>query len=560
MNNNKKILKRSVAAFLAALNIFNFAGGSSKAHYIDYTSYIDKKTVFCSNYSVINNDVIINNILQIAHLGIAWDDIKKMETNQETQAGLSFIQKTETIKFDNNNGIYICNLSSGNKDFKLVYFDFNYASICEENFKNILEKINEVYEDKKLQKIGFVVFNKPYLFPLPGSGGISSETFYDALSKNGNIFVNKDIFSNQNFCELIKEIKNLQEQLETAQDKVQKADAEKENAEEKLTQAQKDLEKEKEKVQKANEENEKLKKENDKIAIYVYMKKVLNGLVESLKELDNLKLEKTADNLEKVKKDISFGDAKFRLVGKDDNSFLGKFKFKYNEKEETFSINELIGKLEELGLIEERNKIEKLKSIKLDEIKIAKQQDNEQKEEEQEYVLNVEAYKGKLQRYIEALLGIIDAINSIPGNEALNNKIKELNGKIETFESNENTCKDKAKKVLDALNKAPELGDTLEQQLDGILAEVNDFKNAKETAEKDLETEKQNTIKAEQSKNDLDTKLKTANSRARKLGATAVLGWIGTLVSLGCILQNELKNACGTVYKKVLELKNSILG
>ena len=31
MNNNKKFLKRSVAAFLAALNIFNFAGGSSKA-------------------------------------------------------------------------------------------------------------------------------------------------------------------------------------------------------------------------------------------------------------------------------------------------------------------------------------------------------------------------------------------------------------------------------------------------------------------------------------------------------------------------------------------------
>lgn len=546
MNNNKKILKRSSAAFLAALNIFNFAGGSSKAHYIDCTPYYDYGI---SNCSVINSD-IINNISKIADLKIAWGSIKEMKINQETQAGLSLIQKIES----DSNGIYVCNLKLENEDFRLVYFDFKNASIREEEFNIYLEKINEVYKSEENKKIGFVVFGRFNLWPIClKAEDISSKMFYNALSKNGNIFVSIDVLLNQGLRDFIKEIKNLQEQLKTAQAKVQKADAEKENAEG-------ELEKEKAKVQKANEENEKLKKENDKIAIYVYMKKVLNGLVESLKELDNLKLEKTADNLEKVKKDISFGNAKFRLVGKDDNSFLGKFKFKYNEKEETFSINELIGKLEELGLIEERNKIEKLEPIKLDEIKIAKQQDNEQKEEEQEYVLNVEAYKGKLQRYIEALLGIIDAINSIPGNEALNNKIKELNGKIETFESNENTYKEKAKKVLNALNKTSGSGDTLEQQLDGILTEVNDFKNAKETAEKDLETEKQNTIKAEQAKNDLDTKLKTANSMAKKLVATAVLGWIGTLVSLGCILQNELRNACSTVCKKVLELKNSILG
>ena len=129
MNNNKKIFKRSSAAFLAALNIFNFAGGSSKAHYIDSTSYCG-----ISNCSVINSD-ITNNILKIAHLGIAWDSIKKTETNQET---LSLIQKIES----DDNGIYVCNLKLENEDFKLVYFDFKNISICEEKFNGYLKKVN----------------------------------------------------------------------------------------------------------------------------------------------------------------------------------------------------------------------------------------------------------------------------------------------------------------------------------------------------------------------------------------------------------------------------------
>ena len=92
---------------------------------------------------------------------------------------------------------------------------------------------------------------------------------------------------------------------------------------------------------------------------------------------------------------------------------------------------------------------------------------------------------------------------------------------------------------------------------------IEEIKNSQEKlkeADEDLKAERAKVQDAEQAKNDLDTKLKTANSRAKKLEVVAGLGWIGTLVSLGCVFQNELKNACGTVYKKVLELKNSILG
>ena len=60
--------------------------------------------------------------------------------------------------------------------------------------------------------------------------------------------------------------------------------------------------------------------------------------------------------------------------------------------------------------------------------------------------------------------------------------------------------------------------------------------------------------------NNLEKENKKSKSNVKTLGVVAGLGWIGTFVSLGCIFQNELKNACDTVYKKVLELKNSILG
>ena len=87
---------------------------------------------------------------------------------------------------------------------------------------------------------------------------------------------------------------------------------------------------------------------------------------------------------------------------------------------------------------------------------------------------------------------------------------------------------------------------TKQEKLDVKIQELNEANSDKAR----LEVEKSN----------VERDLKTANSRAKKLGVVAGLGWIGALVSLGCVFQNELRNACSTVCKKVSELKNSILG
>ena len=270
--------------------------------------------------------------------------------------------------------------------------------------------------------------------------------------------------------------------------------------------------------------------------MYACINKVLKKLVKFLQEKCNGEtLQEDATSLVGVQQDIAFEGVNFKLVGEDDDSFLGNVKFKYKYKDEKMvSINELICSLSsELGV----SGITKLKPIKLDEIQ---KSDSKKGKGGEEKVLDVGAYKEKLKKYIEELNKIIEAIGSIPG------ACRDFEQEIENLKSNESKCKSQAKSIWGKLDETPGSDGTLKEQLDSIEKKVDEFKQAKETAEEE--------------KNDLNTKLKTANSRAKKLGFVAGLGWIGTLVSLGCVFQNELKNACGTVYKKVLELKNSILG
>ena len=300
---------------------------------------------------------------------------------------------------------------------------------------------------------------------------------------------------------------------------------------------------------------------------------MLNGLAKSLTQLYNSSLEGTVKDLEEVQKGINLGDLNFTLISDNgsNESFLDNVKFKYDEKEETFSINELIGKLEELGLIKKGN-IGKLEPIILNEItkkipKTAKVQQQSQQKTEQEDALDVNKYKEKLQGYINALNGIIKAIDSIPGSGELNDKINELNDEIQTFKSNQETYKNEAKKALGKLGKTTETSDDLKTQLKNINQGIDEVNNAKNKAVNNLnakikELNEANSEKErlEGEKSEVEKDLSTANSRVKRLIFATCASCIATLVSLGCVFQNELKNACDTVYKKVLELKNKMLG
>ena len=81
-------------------------------------------------------------------------------------------------------------------------------------------------------------------------------------------------------------------------------------------------------------------------------KKIFIDWVKKVQKELKKELQENADSLEKVTKDIDFGDAKFKLFNEENNnSFLGNVEFKDGENGEMFSINQLINDLLNLKLI-----------------------------------------------------------------------------------------------------------------------------------------------------------------------------------------------------------------
>ena len=441
MNNNKKILKRSSAAFLAALNIFNFAGGSSKA--------LNPWNILLKGYKAQANE----------------NEVKELEAFLGSLEGINF-ENVEVLK---DSGRLLDKESIKNiadfyklKGRKVLFIDLVGAKIIDKSASSqIVTKIKS-YEEQ--------INGKFVIYRIKKDAQVRKGAIERAFNSDRTInFIDVDDISVlKPLCKSIEETKNLQEQLKTAQDKVQKAENEK----------------------------KKLQKELDEVKgksiEYFYINEVLRKLVKVLKEESGKDLQENSDSLAKVQEGIDFEGAKFKLVGNDDD-FLGKFKFKYNEKGETFSINELI---DELNKLSGEEKLKTLKPIVLNDIKkeVVKADDGEGKKED---VLDTEAYGRKLEGYIDGLNKIIATISSMPVG------CQKLEEKIKIFESNENTYKNKVKEVLGKLDKEAGTSDTLEKQLNDISTEVDSLQAKKNTAVKNLET---------------------ANSKARKLGVAAVLG------------------------------------
>lgn len=504
MNNNKKFLKRSVAAFLAALNIFNFSGGSSKAIILDeFIKSIDEIIeTEKPDYDVIQKYTsIIHKIMLLANVGIEKIDFEKEYSEIEESNNKVIIDKKKDYKFAK---VYDIQLQNDIYLKKIVHIIAKCLLIDNISDDNWQSEYNKFLKREKREEVVIYKF----------SSNLSEENKEKIIQ-----YFNNDDFKETLFINL-EDIKNLDNKTLNFEKKELKPN----NfvgvywlfrsviISKKLTQQNKNL----------IEENKKLKKENDENAKYFYMHKVLINLFKTLKEHVQ-KLKEGSSSLAKVQGDIEFENVKFKLISDNaqNTKFLGNVKFKYGKNEETFSINELIDKLNKELKSRSENKFEKLEPINPNEFtKIA--------------------YEKKLQEYIDTLNRIIELVRSMTGRcEEFEQEIECLKGYNEILEENVNQCNDLAKKILGQFHKGLEFDNTLERNLDSISTEVNTLnkKNRK-----------------------LSENLEKANSRAKKLGIVTGLGWIGTFVSLGCIFQNELRNACSTVCKKVSELKNSILG
>ena len=448
MNNNKKFLKRSVAAFLAALNIFNFAGGSSKAIILEeFIESID---------TIINND---GTGITYNTLCILQDIVLLLKNNISNES----VSKTTKYKFGELNEITIFKGQRNEQVIKHLIID----NIDNTNDMNLEFQRNNIHT-------AHVV-----IYTLRNDALYKQEEvikFINAVCSN-TLFISEDDLKTISNGELkLKENKLGTKELETAYYYFRCISESRHTAVtiKKLKSADDKIENLNDKIENLNDKIENLNyyiKRQQK----VILKKIINALEQNKDKL-------IADPGMKLTINYDGKDIEFRLFydkNDCDKDLLFNLELEYYEGcvKKTFKISDLYGGYLKNWSVEETRR----------------------------------DFRG--EKYSAALFA-------------------DIKGYIEHI------IKNVFNKIIEQLAPYDEFNDF--ESINNHFTENCDvFETEK------LEKESEN--------------IKKANSRAKNLEFVAGLGWSGTLVSLGYIFQNELRNACSTVYEKVSELKNSIL-
>ena len=657
MNNNKKILKRSSAAFLAALNIFNFAGGSSKA---------------------LNPWDIVN------------ESTGQVDENKE-KALKEFLDPLASIDFTNfetlKNGRTLLDLNVQNikyasfyqlKDKEVLFIYFNGTKGID---KASISKAFNAENIKKLLSENFVIYQI-------GKGANTQRDNIEKILKQHDInFIDVDDIKNlKAFCEILEKNKGLEKQLETEKENAENAQKEainnavKEKKEElnkkikELDKAKEDAEKEKNELENAKEQAAKAKEEEaskEKLGNAEILSKIIEILYDAMEKVTNA---------ENAKKDFDVNDQKFTLIKGSEKTFLGDVKFGFSGQKST--INDLLGENNKLEAIiinpskfdvssfqnAVKGYIEKLATLALtynnnldgyfklmnEKFELTKEKEKLTKANEtaKELKKDLEEEKTNSECSVQAKIldGIIDALNGaknvsdleiakgdfkvesvqygntkllneftfkLVGNEdflgskditpegkinckkfTINDLIRKLNKKENTIKeleaiSLEDFSEQKKYQTLfqgwlweNKINRYIEILEKLRNQLDPSIElkkekkelqrKLKEEKNEKEKLQGELDNiEKElNKLKGFTKKNKAENvqelckdylKLKEANEKLTKNSgsgmwkAFAVTGWLGTLLGLGYIFKEELKDAYHVAYNKVLALKNKML-
>ncbi|MDO4503936.1 MAG: hypothetical protein Q4B84_02180 [Clostridia bacterium] len=388
MSNNKKFLKRTVAAFLAAVNIFNFAGGSGKAILWEENmnlSYIGFDSLFDHIFDKIN----LKNISGSS--GSPWT----YYYNENNPDDHFYFLTIDDDEFDFNE------LDELSKDGGTL------KKIC---FYNIDEDVSKEIKDELYKKLGEI---ENVLF-------IEREEFIKKHCKeklNGSILFPEDETKVLSF---FKEISSL------ISSKLEKKFP---NDISKLIS-----------IIKNDEFNEILLELEKRKDFFISISKILKGLVEVLKQKkESLEI----DQNKKLTRDVlsnglSYKDnnneCTFSLIDEDENKFLGNINFKLCYSY-TFKINQFINRLIDKGFIN-YVEIEVLKPIKL----------NDYDEENDKEISNKDIYIKKIDEYIETLKKIIEVISVFYEFKEIETKNKELseennNLKIQLESSNKENQK-----------------------------------------------------------------------------------------------------------------------
>ncbi|MDO4503939.1 MAG: hypothetical protein Q4B84_02195 [Clostridia bacterium] len=386
MSNNKKFLKRTVAAFLAAVNIFNFAGGSGKAilyHPDNELSLSDTLKQSLASISKSNLDELIlqeieyNNPSKYVYEyidGIEDKIIYFLKINDKCD-----LINSHTLLSYPPHGICIYEIEEGtnqlivsalmeefSKNQKVLFIDINYLNEYISNNCTISEKKEKSESEKTILNF----FQEIFCLMNPK----------DELGNFNNI---------DNFSTLALKIKNYN---------------------------LKDIFKE-------------LIKKSDK---FIAISNVLKDLVGILKiEKDNYRNhpEQQLENYMLVN-GLQYKDTTFKLSELSEKTdFLGDVYFTYDH-DNSFSINSLI---DDLSKINEKN-IKKLKCIKLEELITNNKIDNEK-------------YCEKIDEYIETLNKIINSISIYEETEKLKNNVRELETKNMILENQSCTLFNDNKKL-----------------------------------------------------------------------------------------------------------------
>ncbi|MDO4503940.1 MAG: hypothetical protein Q4B84_02200 [Clostridia bacterium] len=395
MNNKKNFLKRSIAAFLAAISISNFAGDSGKAYDLKMSTM---SSFDYNKYNVDELETIANNLHFLSNLF----DLSKLDNKELTKAE-NIINKKDSCEYIctkkyNHAKIHIYKYSNNinyKKNFYIAYLEIlnginSYSTIKTiESFMCNKEVCDGIYLD-------FILYND-----------ISKNEYtsfdYTYIEDSKLLFVNIDV---------LKFIKNINNSYSG-------------NIENyfKYLKYRKYIE---------NLDREKLN--NKKIIKLISNREsisnILNKLVELL-ENSSKYLKQDSNSLDIVQNYMICEETKFKLIDNDNSEFLSNVKFKYNKKPEEFSINGLVKELKESGFIGE---IEYIRPIALNSI-IAQNEGNEQ----ENIALNIKKYKEEIKKYTKTLKQIINNINLFTKIEQIQNEERNIQIQVKELEKIKNT-------------------------------------------------------------------------------------------------------------------------